>query len=220
MFPSWPSARPDAFGCPTGPGRRPIRDTWNCRRCLPSATWAARNLTRRRSGISRTSGRNFAPASPRRPAPGLSFFPSGTAHQVMPAAWARQHLPGATFAFHASDGYAGEFAAAGLRLRHYRSPEEMIALGAGAGRVLATDSFPSHLWQVFGDRVVLLMSQQIRARIVHPGFPDRQVVASRAPCCPCSNLDRGNHPLCAAGRVHCATWADPAYVASVERMLA
>jgi hypothetical protein len=150
---------------------------------------------------------------------GVLVFPSGTAHQVMPPGWAARHLGGAVFAFHASDPYAEGFSARGLRVARFTTPEEMLQLGHAARRIFVTDSFPSHLWQCAGDGVVVLLSQQPRTRVVHPGFPDEQVVASRASCCPCRNRDRGNHLLCDTGREYCSTWESADYAHEVAGWL-
>jgi len=152
-------------------------------------------------------------------ADGVLVFPSGTAHQVLPPRWAAEQLPDACFAFHERDGYAGRFSEQGLRVERFHTPEEMLTLGRDARRVLVTDSFPSHVWQLMGERIVVLLSQQPRIRVVHPGFPDEQIVASRAPCCPCRNRDRGNHSLCDAGREYCRTWTEVDYIKDVERLL-
>jgi len=151
---------------------------------------------------------------------GVVVFPGGTAHQVMPPRWAADHLRDATFAFHATDPYAQKFSAEGLRVGRFENPEEMLKLGQGASMILVTDSFPSHVWQLMGKRVILLLSQQPRSRVVHPGFPDEQVVESCAPCCPCRSRDRGNHRLCDAGHAHCATWFSEDYVSAFHRVLA
>jgi hypothetical protein len=147
-------------------------------------------------------------------------YPSGSAHQVMPPEWASQHLPQAAYAFHQHDSYADRFESRGLNVIRFASPEELFRSGIGARRILCTDSFPSHFWQVQATNVVLLMTQQVRSSVVHPAFPDSQIVVSRAPCCPCQNRARGagNEP-CDMGHSICLTWQDSGYIASLKTML-
>ena len=147
-------------------------------------------------------------------------FPSGTSHQVMPPEWAEKNLRDAVFAFHQRDPYAREFESRGLKVERFGSPEEMLALGLGARRIICTDSFPSHFWQVHTTNVLLLLAQQTRSFIVHPGFPESQILASRAPCCPCLHRERnlGLAP-CDMGHLSCLTWQDPSYQTAFEKML-
>jgi hypothetical protein len=136
-------------------------------------------------------------------------FPSGTAHQIMPPHFARSYLPSAVFAFHARDNFARDYEAMGLRVVNFTSPEEMLALGRNADSVVCTDSFPSHLWQTWRTRVVVVLSQQTAKQVVHPGFARSQVVDSTAPCVKCRSRVR-LHPkdTCDAGKVFCKTWTD------------
>ena len=150
---------------------------------------------------------------------GIVVYPSGSAHQIMPPTWAVNHLPNATFVFHTSDSDGEQFPLHGLHVERFRTPEDMLELGHMAGRILVTDSFPSHVWQLMGERVVVLLTEQIRSRTVHPGFPLRQIVESRASCCPCRHLDRGNHRLCVAGHQYCTTWSNCTYVLAFERLV-
>lgn len=146
-------------------------------------------------------------------------FPGGSAHQTMPLDWAAENMPKCTFAFHEKDASAEGFLARKLKVVRFGSPESMLECGKRAERVFVTDSFPSHVWQFMGGRTTVLLSQQPRSRVVHPGFPERQVLASRAPCCPCRSLDRANHVLCDAGRLFCLTWASAEYTARVRDSL-
>ena len=92
-------------------------------------------------------------------------------------------------------------------------------MGFGARRILCTDSFPSHLWQIQAANVLLLMSQQIPSHVVHPGFPRAQILVSRAPCCPCLNRARGpNHAPCDMGHATCVTWDDGEYQSAFEEL--
>ena len=151
---------------------------------------------------------------------GLVVYPSGTAHQVMPPAWARQHLPGARFVFHHDDPYAKDYEALGLRVEKFGTPEEMLQTGLGARRILCTDSFPSHLWQVYATNVHLLMTQQIRSHVVHPGFPANQVLVSRATCCPCLNRTRGpDNTPCDIGHATCLTWQNSDYASAFQKIV-
>jgi hypothetical protein len=150
----------------------------------------------------------------------IVVFPSGTAHQIMPATFARQYLPKAIFAFHEKDSYARDFRNANLEVVTFASPENMLQLGASAKAVICTDSFPSHLWQTWGRRVLLVLSQQTAKQIVHPGFPREQIIDSMAPCVRCRSRVRTDaEHRCDAEQVFCLTWKDPRYVQHFTRAL-
>ena len=147
-------------------------------------------------------------------------FPSGTAHQIMPPSFAKSYLPSASFAFHINDAYAQEYAEAGLKVKYFSSLEEMLALGCDARFVICTDSFPSHLWQTWGRRVVIVLSQQTAKQVVHPGFPKAQVVNSMAPCVRCRSRGR-THPkdICDTGKIFCETWSNLQYITSLREAI-
>jgi hypothetical protein len=148
-----------------------------------------------------------------RPGDEIVVFPSGTAHQIMPVSFAQAHLLNASFAFHTHDLYANEYASAGLKIKTFSSAEEMLSLGSSARLVVCTDSFPSHVWQTWGARVLLVLSQQSAKQVVHPAFPKSQVVESQAPCVRCrSRVRLQPDDTCDAGRVFCETWTNPGYI--------
>jgi len=134
-------------------------------------------------------------------------FPSGTSHQIMPPEAAINY--GCSIAaFHKNDPFAATYASAGFAIRYFESVEEMISVGRDARRVLCTDSFPSHIWQTFGGRVTLALTQQTGSRVIHPGF-NGTVIESKAKCCPCLPLARTSMShLCDAGHVYCTTWTN------------
>jgi hypothetical protein len=155
------------------------------------------------------------------PSDKVLVFPSGTAHQIMPSTFARSYLPNAVFAFHEKDNYAKEFMSANLQVVTFASPESMLQLGINARAVICTDSFPSHLWQTWGSRVLLVLSQQTAKQIVHPGFPKEQVIDSVAPCVRCrSRVRTDTEHRCDAGNIYCLTWGDSRYIQRFERALA
>jgi hypothetical protein len=145
---------------------------------------------------------------PARPEFPLLVFPGGTCHQFMPADWAVRHLSAARLAFHGADDSRAPYEALGFRTESYATPEELLALAARARRIVATDSFPSHLLQTYSSSTVLALTQHPARRVVNPAF-DGRVVESRAPCCPCRNIGR-DRP-CAAGHATCLTWGDEGY---------
>jgi hypothetical protein len=152
------------------------------------------------------------------PAHRTVVFPSGTAHQIMPPDTAARLLPSADFAFHVKDGFSKEYEQAGLKVLRFEKPEQICGMIASVSTVLCTDSFPSHLAQMWKGRALLLMTQQRTAMVVHPGFPRWRVVESRTDCHPCRNLARvGPGHRCQAGRVFCATWESPDYLAQLSR---
>jgi hypothetical protein len=149
-------------------------------------------------------------------------FPSGSAHQIMPPQLAARILPSADFAFYEKDNFAKEFEEAGLKVVKFGGPpDEICELISSAAAVFCTDSFPSHLAQMWPDRAVLMMTEMKSRMTVHPCFPLPRVVQSRAECHPCLNLARivPDH-RCQAGRVYCATWENPIYLAQLTRMAA
>ncbi len=156
---------------------------------------------------------------PERPDGDLVIFPSGTSFQAMPPEYAAEHFADAVFAFHVHDRYRERFAAPGLRVASFDSPTSLLALASRFHRVVATDSFPSHLLQTYSPRAIIALSHYPRRRIVHPGF-DGQVVDSTAPCCPCLTVVRREGARCVAGRVDCLVWHDPAYAEKLRVALA
>jgi len=151
----------------------------------------------------------------------IVVFPSGTAHQIMPVSFARDHLSSASFAFHANDSYGAQYESGGLKVKTFSTPEEMLQLGCDARFVLCTDSFPSHLWQTWGARVLVLLSQQTAKQVVHPGFPESQIINSLAPCVKCRSRVRTHaEHTCDAGRIFCDTWSHPIYVQKLLSLIA
>jgi hypothetical protein len=145
-------------------------------------------------------------------------FPSGSAHQIMPPQLAAKVLSHADFAFHEKDDFAKEFEEAGVGVVRFSSAEQICELIASASTVFCTDSFPSHLAQMWKEKALLLMTQRKAAMVVHPSFPRLRVIESRAECHPCRNLARivPDH-RCQAGRLFCATWEHPAYMAKLMK---
>lgn len=160
-------------------------------------------------------GENLRSLFPRNVKTGTEIvvFPSGTAHQIMPVSFARDHLGSASFAFHAADTYRAQYEREGLKVMTFSTPEEMLQLGGDSRFVLCTDSFPSHLWQTWGTKVLLLLSQQTAKQVVHPGFPKAQIIDSQAPCVRCRSRVRTHaEHTCDAGKIFCDTWSHPLYV--------
>src|SRR5208283_527906 len=86
-------------------------------------------------------------------------FPSGSAHQIMPPQLAVRVLPAADFAFYEKDDFAKEYEQAGLNVIKFgKPPEQICELIASASAVFCTDSFPSHLAQMWKDRAILMMT--------------------------------------------------------------
>lgn len=146
-------------------------------------------------------------------------FPSGAAHQIMPPEFAAQVLPMADFAFHEKDSFAKEYEQAGLKVvRFGNPPEEICEIVASSSSVFCTDSFPSHLAQMWKDRATVLLTEMKAGMTVHPSFPASRVVASQAECHPCRHLTRiGPDHHCQAGRMFCVTWESTAYVEELAR---
>ncbi len=149
-------------------------------------------------------------------------FPAGSAHQIMPPQLAAEVLSNADFAFYEKDGFAKEFEEVGLNVIKFgKPPEEICELMASASAVFCTDSFPSHLAQMWPDRAILMMTEMKTRMTVHPAFPIARVIASCAECHPCKNLARtGPDHRCTAGRIFCATWENPVYLAQLRQMAA
>jgi hypothetical protein len=139
-------------------------------------------------------------------------FPSGTAHQVMPPTWAKEHLPEAIYAFFYQDYFLTDFKRLSLETVTFNSVESLLKMASFAEKLVVTDSFPSHPTQAYTADTVVALSQQPRSRIVHPCF-DGVVVDSQANCCPCANRARGarGYSRCEAGKDFCVTWSHPAY---------
>jgi hypothetical protein len=145
-------------------------------------------------------------------------FPSGAAHQIMPPEFAAKFLSFADFAFHEKDSFSKEYERAGLNVvRFGNPPEEICELIASASAVYCTDSFPSHLAQMWEDRTTVLLTEMKAGTTVHPGFPASRVVASRAECHPCRHLTRTSPDhRCTAGRMFCMTWDNSEYIAHIS----
>ena len=144
----------------------------------------------------------------------IVVFPSGSAHQIMPPDVAARILRNADFAFYEKDELAAGFEQAGLNvIRFGKPPEQICELIASASAVFCTDSFPSHLAQMWPDRTIPMLTIAKAGATVHPSFPISRVVTSRAECHPCTNLARtGPDHRCPAGRVFCVTWESAAYL--------
>ncbi len=145
-------------------------------------------------------------------------FPSGSAHQIMPPQLAAKFLSHAIFAFYEKDDLSKVYEQAGLNVIKFGNPPEQICeLIASASTVFCTDSFPSHLAQMWKDKAFLLGTEMKPRMTVHPGVPISRVIESRAECHPCRNLVRtGSDHRCQAGRVFCATWESPEYLAQLS----
>jgi hypothetical protein len=145
----------------------------------------------------------------------IVVFPSGSSHQIMPPQFAAKVLPSAEFAFHEKDDLSKDYEQAGLTVIRFGNPPEQICeLIASASTVFCTDSFPSHLAQMWKDKAVVMMTEMMARITYHPCFPASRVMESRAECNPCRKLVRiGPHPQCTAGRMFCSTWDDPEYLA-------
>lgn len=128
----------------------------------------------------------------------------------MPAWWAKRWLRDADFYFHEADLSRSEFDSVGLRTNTYRTPEEILIIAGRSKRVITTDSFPSHVLQIAGDNVCVLLTQQPQCRIIHPGF--RGVVVDPVmPCSPCFNISRKLKKGCASGFSECQSWKSGGY---------
>jgi hypothetical protein len=150
----------------------------------------------------------------------IVVFPSGSSHQIMPPTVAARLLPSADYAFHEKDEYSQEFIAAGLSVVRFSTPpEEICELIAPASAVVCTDSFPSHLAQMWKNKTTVALTHMKTGTTIHPGFPSLQVLHSRAECNPCRNNARtGPDHRCQAGRMFCATWENLEYLAQLSKV--
>jgi len=166
-----------------------------------------------------------APRSPEfKPPSGLEqkilIFPTGTSRQFVPLEWARANLPEAVFAFFHKDPDLELWRKAGMEVvAFYSEPGDMLSLSAVARATASTDSFPSHFLQYCAPRLVVMLTELERHRVVSPAF-DGQVVPSLAPCHPCLHMERKRFPLCQAGHPACLNWQSPQYASLLKRALA
>jgi hypothetical protein len=160
----------------------------------------------------------WAPRVPR--AEHTLVLPSGTTFQVMPVAVAKRiaRLTCTLFAFHVTDPYQEDYQSAALDVATFQDVNGLLELAASSRRVLSTDSFPSHLMQLYSSRTIVALSQIPSRRVVHPGF-DGTVLESTAPCAPCINLTRTAHGRCPTGRAFCSVWEEDTYLHALERAL-
>lgn len=141
-------------------------------------------------------------------------FPTGTGRQFVPVWWAKKYMNTAVYAFFYRDRDQELFLAEGLETVSYYTPDDIVALSKQAGWTICTDSFPSHLLQHLTSNCTILITGTLKSRIVSPAFGGK-VVDAAAPCHPCLHLDRGNHPLCAAGYKECLNWQIESYTQNV-----
>lgn len=160
----------------------------------------------------------FANNVPRKITDSVLVFPTGTGRQFIPLDWARKNLPEAVFAIHEGDPELGEWQSSGLQTAIYSSPGEIAAMGVAARVAVTTDSFPSHILQYSGARVVVLITGTERSRVVSPGFKG-EVVDAVAPCHPCPHLERRGFPKCKAGFQVCLNWDSPEYTGEVLQLI-
>ena len=144
------------------------------------------------------------------------ILPSGRGHQSMPVQWAKRHALKGHFGFHVNDPVREEFAQAGLKTVLFDNPESLLLLATRYAKILATDSFPSHLLQTWSQEAMILLTQQAARRVIHPGYRG-PVVNSRAACSPCRYVYRG--ACCEAGYSHCLTWEMEAYTRDILHFL-
>jgi len=145
----------------------------------------------------------------------ILIFPNGTGRQFIPVWFASKYLPDAYYAFFYKDTHANDFIDAHLKVIHFfEQPGDIIKLSHDAKWTVTTDSFPSHLLQSSTVKCTVLLTELLKTRIVSPAFLGI-VVESEAPCYPCLHLDRGNHPLCAAGYRECLNWSNTKYIGNV-----
>ena len=145
-------------------------------------------------------------------------FPTGTGRQFIPLAWARKNLPDAVFAFHKGDPELCDWESSGLQTALYASPGEIAAMGVAARVAVTTDSFPSHILQYSGARVVVLITGTEKSRVVSPGFKGH-VVDAVAPCHPCPHLERRGFPKCKAGVQICLNWNSAEYTEKILQLI-
>jgi hypothetical protein len=166
-----------------------------------------------------------APRSPEfKPPCGLEhrilIFPTGTSRQFVPLEWARAQLPEAVFAFFHKDPDLAMWRKAGMEVAvFFGEPGDMLSLSVAAKATASTDSFPSHFLQYCAPRLVVMLTELERHRVVSPAFGG-QVVPSLAPCHPCLHMERKHFPLCQAGHPACLNWQSPAYARLLKDALA
>jgi len=161
--------------------------------------------------------KRFAPAT--EPS-GYAIFPSGTAHQIMPPAFAASYYPRATFFFHRKDKYSADFLKEGLRVEYFETPQDIFSIFAAADRVISTESFTSHLAQSWETNCYIYLTQSKQSMIVMPSFPDSQIFRSLAPCHPCRSRVRYNETsLCDRGEYYCKTWTQISGLSSMSSAL-
>jgi hypothetical protein len=144
----------------------------------------------------------------------IVVFPSGTGRQFVPVEWAQSNLPNAIYAFHQEDPEHEKWLSAGLQTTLYKSPEEIAALGLISRVAVSTDSFPSHVLQYSGCKLVILITGTAKYRVVSPAFKGR-VVDAVASCHPCPHLARGSFHRCMAGHEVCVNWNSPQYTTRI-----
>jgi len=168
--------------------------------------------------LDRISNRASAMFPPEAGSCRIVVFPSGSAHQIMPPHVAAKLYPSAEFAFYEKDTLAQDYVDLGMKVFYYgKPPEEICKLIASSSIVICTDSFPSHLAQMWKDRTYSVMTEMNARMTVHPGFPLSRVIESRAECHPCRNLSRtGPDHRCQAGKIYCSTWESPDYLAQIS----
>lgn len=151
---------------------------------------------------------------PPSPEPGVALlvFPGGSSHQQMPEHWAKEHLPHATFAIHSSNtcDELNKYQSLGLNTVTFTNTSELLKLMSNARQILSTDSFTSHLCQVYAPTSIIALTQQLPYLIINPAF-EGTYIESQAPCCPCVDIGRFEGKLCMAGRVSCVTWENKIY---------
>ena len=154
---------------------------------------------------------------PRNPQLPVIAFPSGTTFNFLPPSFGKEVLGSATFCVHRDNPYdeAGLYGSQGLDVRLFGNMAECFELISRADLIVATDSFQSHLAQLYTDRAVIMLSQQPARRVVHPSFAGT-VIHPEVACSPCRSGSRHPRAFCLAGEGVCNTWANPAYRANVS----
>jgi hypothetical protein len=149
----------------------------------------------------------------------ILVFPTGTSRQFVPLEWAQAHLPDAVYAFFHKDPDVESWRSAGMEVvEFYNEPGDMLSLATAAKATASTDSFPSHFLQYCAPRLVVMLTELPRHRVVSPAFGG-QVVSSLAPCHPCLHLERNRFPHCKAGHAACLNWQSPQYARMIETAL-
>lgn len=160
----------------------------------------------------------FSEKLSRRTTQKVLVFPTGTGRQFIPVAWAKRNLHHAVFAIYDRDPELGEWQSSGLQTILYSSPGEIAAIGLAARVAVTTDSFPSHILQHSGTRLVILITGTERSRVVTPGFKGH-VVDAVAPCHPCPHLERRGFPICKAGYQVCLNWDSAEYTRKILQLI-